>query len=422
MTYGGAGAWVRFDSELRAVPYYHETKQSTRQNVRLEVRVFISVFDTSNDTRTSFAAAPLQSWSLTVIAAGVVLGILYWARSIFITATVSTILAIILEPFVAGMVRVRIPRPISSALVLTVAGLAIYFAGAAAYNQASSLASDVPQFRDHISEIAVTVGERVQHIQEATTKLIPAKKDTAAPSAANSARKARGKQTTPAPIQEVRIHQDSNPVADFVFAKLGSVYEFILMSSFVPFLVFFMLSWRDHFYKSFLRFFDGPDRVAAARSLDSISAVARAFVVGNFLIGLASAILSAVVFAVIHVPFPFLAGVLSGFLTIIPYIGVPLALLPPLLTAIAEGQGTSALLLIMTAVMVLHVIALNGLYPKLVGARVHLNPLVVTLSFMFWGFLWDASGLVLAIPLTAGLKAVCDNVVPLRPIGRFLGD
>ena len=59
---------------------------------------------------------------------------------------------------------------------------------------------------------------------------------------------------------------------------------------------------------------------------------------------------------------------------------------------------------------------------KLVGARVHLNPLVVTLALMFWGFLWDAAGLVLAIPITAGIKAVCDNVAGLRPWGRFLGD
>jgi len=58
----------------------------------------------------------------------------------------------------------------------------------------------------------------------------------------------------------------------------------------------------------------------------------------------------------------------------------------------------------------LHLVALNLLYPKIVGSRVHLNPLVVTFSLMIFGFLWDAPGLLLAIPLTAALKAVCDNV------------
>jgi predicted PurR-regulated permease PerM len=51
-----------------------------------------------------------------------------------------------------------------------------------------------------------------------------------------------------------------------------------------------------------------------------------------------------------------------------------------------------------------------------------LNPLAVTVALMLWGFLWDAAGLLLAIPLTAAIKAVCDNVKGLRPFGKFLGD
>ena len=85
-------------------------------------------------------------------------------------------------------------------------------------------------------------------------------------------------------------------------------------------------------------------------------------------------------------------------------------------------QSISSYVLLAAIVMLLHILALNLLYPKLVGSRVHLNPLVVTFSLMLWGFLWDAPGLLLAIPLTAGIKAVCDNVKGLRPFGKFLGD
>jgi len=60
--------------------------------------------------------------------------------------------------------------------------------------------------------------------------------------------------------------------------------------------------------------------------------------------------------------------------------------------------------------------------PERVHQRVHLNPLVMTFSLMIWGFQWDAPGLLLAIPLTAGIKAVCDNVKGLRAFGKFLGD
>ena len=93
----------------------------------------------------------------------------------------------------------------------------------------------------------------------------------------------------------------------------------------------------------------------------------------------------------------------------------------PLFAALPVNTVSTYVLVVVT-VALLHLIALNVLYPKIVGSRVHLNPLIVTFSLMIWGFLWDAPGLLLAIPLTAGLKAVCDNVKGLRPFGKFLGD
>ena len=127
-------------------------------------------------------------------------------------------------------------------------------------------------------------------------------------------------------------------------------------------------------------------------------------------------------FALIRLPYAFLAGTLSGLLSLVPYAGLALALLPPVLAALATGAPSTVLLIAAFAVIALHLAAMNVLYPTLVGARVHLNPLIVTFSLMFWGFLWDAAGLVLAIPITAGIKAVCDNVAGLRKYGRFLGD
>ncbi len=99
-----------------------------------------------------------------------------------------------------------------------------------------------------------------------------------------------------------------------------------------------------------------------------------------------------------------------------------LSLLPPFLVALATGAPSGVMLFAVLIAVGMHLLAMNVFYPTLVGARVHLNPLIVTLSLMFWAFLWDAAGLVLAIPLTAGLKAVCDNVAGLRKYGRFLGD
>ena len=364
------------------------------------------------------------------------IAVLYYGRIFFITLLSAMIIAFILEPLVALLMRMRLPRSLASFVVCTVALLWLYVMGVGAYSQLASLYEDLPKYGQRIADLVDSASQKIEAFQERTYRaLVPARQRQQeqerlrAQQQAEPTRK-RGRKTDPAPnppqpqttpIPEVRIHAESNPITDYFSARLSSVYQILLMVSFVPFLVYFMLSWRDHMNRSFLQFFHGEDRLIAARSLQGIAGMVRAFVVGNFLLGLLLAALSSVLFWTIHVPYPLLVGPLSGFLSLVPYIGLPLAIVPPLFAALAPNTVPTYVLVVVT-VSVLHFIALNLLYPKVVGSRVHLNPLVVTFSLMLWGFLWDAPGLLLAIPLTAGLKAVCDNVKELRPIGRFLGD
>jgi len=382
-----------------------------------------------NDRAVDAAQVPARSYALSIIAAGVVIALLYWARIVFVTAMLSVIVALILEPFVSLLVKARFPRGIASFVVCLVAVLVLYFSGLAAYNQMSSIAGDVPEFKEHLSALIADVSDKIQNFEDTAAHLVmPTPKPVAPAPVPLGTKKSRRTAAPPvlAPppgyIPEVRIHEDRSPISSYIFTRLDTLYQFILIASFLPLLVYFMLSWRDHVYKSFLRFFVGPDRMTASRSLQGIAGMARAFVVGNFMIGVMLAAVSCALFAVIRLPYPFLIGVLSGFLSLVPYAGLVLALLPPALAALATGAPSSVLLIALIAVAALHLIAMNVLYPTLVGARVHLNPLIVTFSLMFWGFLWGAAGLVLAIPIMAGVKAVCDNVPGLRNYGRFLGD
>jgi len=99
-----------------------------------------------------------------------------------------------------------------------------------------------------------------------------------------------------------------------------------------------------------------------------------------------------------------------------------MAIAPALMAGLIVYPQPAIYVLIAVVIAVLHLIAMNLLYPKLVGSRVHLNPLVVTVALMFWGTLWGGIGLLLAIPITAGIKAVCDNVTSLHGYGKLLGD
>ncbi|MGA2274107.1 MAG: AI-2E family transporter [Bryobacteraceae bacterium] len=372
------------------------------------------------------AAQDARQLALPVVAIGVIIAVLYYGRVFFITSIVAVVIAFILEPFVMLLTRIRFPRPLASFVVCTVALLLLYVVGAGAYAQLAVLIGDLPRYGERIGQIVEGVQQKVDDAEQQTWRLLAPSKP-APPPQQPPARGGKRSRTQPPPvaqpavIPEVRIHEERKPVADFVTANIGSFYQILLTVSFVPFLVYFMLSWHDHINRSFLQFFHGEDRLVAARSLQGVAEMVRAFVVGNFVLGLLLAVSSSIVFWIMRLPYPMLVGPLSGFLSLVPYVGLPLAMAPPLFSALAINR-VPVYAGVIGVTGVLHLVALNLLYPKVVGSRVHLNPLVVTFSLMLWGFLWDAPGLLLAIPMTAALKAVCDNVKGLRPIGKFLGD
>ena len=383
---------------------------------------------------TASAVQEARHLAMPIVAFAAVIAILYFGRVFFITAIVATTIAFILEPFVGLLVRARFPRPLASVVVCTVALAFLYVIGMAAYTQFLAIYADMPKYGERIGAIIDSIQQRVANLEDQTYRVVvPARQrqELAQAEAFKQAQKAPKRKSAqpaapiPAPgpglIPEVRIHAESNPLGEYLSARLSDFYQALLMMSFIPFLVYFMLSWRDHLNRSFLQFFHGEDRLVATRSMEGIAVMVRAFVVGNFLLGLLMAAISSAMFWMMGLSYPMLVGPLSGFLSLVPYVGMPLAIVPPLFAALGINQ-VPVYLLVVLAVAMLHLIAMNLLYPKVVGSRVHLNPLVVTFSLMLWGFLWDAPGLLLAIPLTAALKAVCDNVRTLRPIGKFLGD
>jgi predicted PurR-regulated permease PerM len=110
----------------------------------------------------------------------------------------------------------------------------------------------------------------------------------------------------------------------------------------------------------------------------------------------------------------------SGLCNLIPYFGVMLSWIPPLFIGLKKFHTVGPFIFIFGALTLLHLVAANLLVPALVGWRVRLNALALTLSLLFWGWLWGPMGLILAIPITAVIKVICDHVESLQPVGRWL--
>jgi predicted PurR-regulated permease PerM len=368
-----------------------------------------------------------------LIAIACVIAMLYFGRAFFVTLISAIIITFILQPFVLWFMKMRLPRAMASFLVCSIFVLLVYFAGLGLVTQASGLIDDLPGYGQRVGAIIDGAADRLADVERGITQIMPKKLQDPQPAVnempSKKVRRSRATQppppvdpNAPAPVQEVKIQAERSPLLSFFYERWEAIYSVTLMASFVPFLVYFMLSWSDHMQRAFLSLFQGQDRGIAAKSMESVAHMARAYMAGNFVLGVILAVLSTVFFMLIQLPYPLLVGPLSGFLSLVPYIGLPLALAPPVLAALPVYSKLGAYLIISGVVGTLHLFALNLLYPKIVGARVHLNPLAVTVALMFWGLIWGGIGLVLAVPIVAGIKAVCDNVAAWKPYGKLLGD
>ena len=333
-----------------------------------------------------------------VIAAGVVLYFIHQAELILVVMMFSILLAFILSPLVDFLQRFRLPRSLASFLaVMLLLGL-VTGIGYISFAQASSFIGDLPKYSGKIREEIEEIRQKAES-WESETQIAP-------------------KQGTPNPAAQ---SAQATPKVTDVLGGFGSVSEVILAASFVPFLVYFMLSWAQHTRSATVMLFRMENRHAAYVTLGLIAKMMRSFMIGNLLVGLFMSALSTIIFGFLHLPFFYFIGPISGYLSLVPYLGVLLAVIPPVVVGMGQLQGSDILVIVLT-VFILHVFSLNVLYPKLLGSRLQLNPLAVTISLLFWGWLWGAMGLVLAVPLTGTLRILFDHVQPLRPFGAWLGE
>ena len=350
------------------------------------------------------AETPSSSISQRVIAAGIILGFLYMAGPLVMTIVVSVLLASTLDPAVRLMTSRGIPRGLAAMTMVLVLLGAGYLAFYLFYAQAVNFAADLPKAMATLRTHVLTFREKANAFERQTQAVI-SPRDTEGPDL---------------PPDETRA---ASSMEDLLGVGWKSVSEVLVLASFVPFLVYFFLTWKSHLRRNAVFIVTGENRVVAERTIDGISRMIHGFVVGNVIIGLILSVVSGVFFRLLGLHYSVFLGPMSGFLSLVPYFGVVLALVPPFIVGLAQFSTTLAPLVVLGAgVVVMHLLALNVLYPKIVGSRVHLNPVIVTLAIMFWGWLWGGMGLILAVPITAAMKAICDNVSALRPYGRLLGD
>jgi predicted PurR-regulated permease PerM len=341
------------------------------------------------------------SVALIIMGVMVVLAIFYFAKLVLVTLLVSILIAFMLEPLVNLLQRLRLPRPAGAFVAVLVLVVACWGASYFFYYRAVDFLQELPRYTQRIRGTVARFRQETKTLKQTTENMLPEEAKTAKN------------------VPTVKVQNSGN--SGLVSQNIGKVTELALTLTFIPFLVYFMLSWQEHARTKTVQLFPPETRTTAYVTLGQISLMVRSFIAGNVMIGVFMSVISMTVFGFLGLPYFYFLGVISGFLSLIPYLGVVLAAVPPL----AAGLGTlkeTGLIIIVVTVLGLHLFSMNVLYPKVIGKRLQLNPLLVTISLLLWGWIWGAMGLILAVPIMGVVKIVCDHVAVLRRFGDWMGE
>ncbi len=348
------------------------------------------------DTQETTETQSRHHWSQTLLGMGLIVMFAYYGESVFAVVFFAILLTFMLSPVVQALEYLHLPRPLA-ALTAMVALLAVlYGVSAASYNQALIFADSVPKYSHKIRSMVRPYQQQAERLEKTGDVVGPEDKNVV-------------------PVRQVQSW------TEVLTHGAGTVTDIVLAASFVPFLAYFLLTWHSHARSATVMLFPMHHRHTAFVTLGLIGQMLQSFIVGNLLIGLLISAMSVGIFGLLHVPFFYFVGFLSGFLSLVPYLGIVLAMVPPIIVGLGQLEPRD-LFFVAICVVGMHLLGLNVLYPKMLGSRLKINPLAVTIALLFWGAVWGAVGLVLAIPITGAIKIVCDHVESMKPYADWLGE
>ncbi len=220
-----------------------------------------------------------------------------------------------------------------------------------------------------------------------------------------------------------RLTSIGESASQYILSIFTATGSFIATAVIIPVFIFFLTYYRDkfrHFVELALK-----DEHKSAHALDilrKISLVSQKYIKGLFIVVLILAVLNSVGFLILGLEHAILFGVLLAFLNIIPYIGVIIgSILPVLMALITEDQIGIAIGVAGVAVFV-QFLENNFITPNVVGSSVSINPFTAILALLVTALIWGVLGMIIALPFFGMMKVAFDNIETLKPYGYLIGE
>ena len=201
-----------------------------------------------------------------------------------------------------------------------------------------------------------------------------------------------------------------------VYAAAGRVAFNLLNLLLSPVLVFFMLFYKKEVIEGAISWLPVTKRELILAICGDINRSIGGFIRGQIIVSIIVSILSAIVLVILDVNHPFFCAIFAGIASVIPFVGVFLATIPPLFFAYAEYQ--SGVLMLKVAISFALIYFLEGyvVKPLVFKESLDLNPLMTIIMVMAFGELMGFWGVLLAIPITASLKIITEHLRRIDPV------
>jgi predicted PurR-regulated permease PerM len=145
------------------------------------------------------------------------------------------------------------------------------------------------------------------------------------------------------------------------------------------------------------------------KTFKDITEQVQKYIVTKFFISLSMGILVGIILRLFNIEFFIIWATFAMLLNFIPNVGSVFAVIMPVLMALVQYESFGYAAIVALVLIVMQNIVGNIIEPKIFGDRLGLNPLIILLSLLIWGYVWGVVGMFLAVPLTAILKIILSN-------------
>jgi len=336
-------------------------------------------------------------WILAALAAVVAM---YLARDLLIPIAVAIVAYLLIHPAMRPLERAGLPQTAAAAVVIVV--LAGLLAAGTYYLTApvSEWIERIPTIADQVQEKLRVVRRPVEQMQRASEQVEKATRVSAENGMAVTIR-------PPSLLERL----------------VGGLQSTMVKAGIVLVILYFLLATGDTFKLKVVRVLPRlQEKKRAVAILGDVERQVSRFLVTQTAINAGLGVAIAVALWLIGVPNAALWGLIAAILNFVPFFGFVIGIGTVGTVALLSFEAITHVLAAPAAYAAIKMVEGNFLSPLILGHRLTLNPLVLILSLLFWGWLWGPAGAILAVPILVIVKTLCDHIEGMATLGEFIGD